>query len=135
MLSEVTLLWCSCQASAKHFQQCAEFLPLRNRGLGPLRRDGIAHCAPQEGRRYLLRRRNVGARSGAIIVAVSLLTVSNGVKRGRDEPTRRARAPGSTLVRQAQDRSRDHPRGTARTGRIPRASSATAAERYAGDTR
>src|SRR5262252_5763095 len=25
-----------CQASAEHFQQCAEFLPLRNRGLGPL---------------------------------------------------------------------------------------------------
>jgi len=29
-------LRCSCQPSAKHFQQCAEFLPLRNRGLGPL---------------------------------------------------------------------------------------------------
>src|SRR5262245_48694319 len=27
---------CSCQASAEHFQQCAEFPPLRNRGLGPL---------------------------------------------------------------------------------------------------
>jgi hypothetical protein len=26
----------SCQASAEHFQQCAEFLPLRNRGLRPL---------------------------------------------------------------------------------------------------
>ena len=26
----------SCQASAEHFQQCAEFLPVRNRGLGPL---------------------------------------------------------------------------------------------------
>jgi hypothetical protein len=26
----------SSQASAEHFQQCAEFLPLRNRGLGPL---------------------------------------------------------------------------------------------------
>jgi IstB-like ATP binding protein len=25
-----------CQASAEHFQQCAEFLPLRNRGLGQL---------------------------------------------------------------------------------------------------
>ena len=24
------------QASAEHFEQCAEFLPLRNRGLGPL---------------------------------------------------------------------------------------------------
>src|SRR5215469_1950274 len=27
---------CSCQTSAEHFQQCAEFVPLRNRGLGPL---------------------------------------------------------------------------------------------------
>src|SRR6516225_2423588 len=79
-------------------------------------------------------RGNVGARSGAIIVAVSFLPVSNGVERGRDEPTRRARAPGTALVRQAQDRSRDHPRGTAPTGRIPRASSAAAAEEYAGDT-
>jgi hypothetical protein len=26
----------SCQASAEHFEQCAEFLPLRNRGLGSL---------------------------------------------------------------------------------------------------
>src|SRR5215831_3189162 len=26
----------SCQASAEHFQQCAEFLPLRNRGFGLL---------------------------------------------------------------------------------------------------
>src|SRR5262245_59460474 len=26
----------SCQASTEHFQQCAEFAPLRNRGLGPL---------------------------------------------------------------------------------------------------
>jgi hypothetical protein len=26
----------SCQAGAEHFQQCPEFLPLRNRGLGPL---------------------------------------------------------------------------------------------------
>src|SRR5262249_55575976 len=26
----------SCQASAEHFQQRTEFLPLRNRGLGPL---------------------------------------------------------------------------------------------------
>jgi hypothetical protein len=26
----------SCQTSAEHFQQCAEFLPLRNCGLGPL---------------------------------------------------------------------------------------------------
>jgi hypothetical protein len=40
-----TSLWClgfvlggkiSCQASAKHFQQRAEFVPLRNRGLGAL---------------------------------------------------------------------------------------------------
>ena len=27
---------CLCQASAKHSQQCAEFLALRNRGLGRL---------------------------------------------------------------------------------------------------
>jgi hypothetical protein len=27
---------CLCQASAEHSQQCAEFLPLRNRSLGPL---------------------------------------------------------------------------------------------------
>jgi hypothetical protein len=27
---------CSCQAGPEHFQQCAEFLLLRNRGLGPL---------------------------------------------------------------------------------------------------
>ena len=27
---------CSRQASPEHFQQCAKFLPLRNRGLGPL---------------------------------------------------------------------------------------------------
>jgi len=27
---------CLCQASAEHFEQCAKFLPLRNRGLGPL---------------------------------------------------------------------------------------------------
>jgi len=26
----------SCQASAEHSQQCAEFLPFRNRGLGAL---------------------------------------------------------------------------------------------------
>ena len=27
---------CSRQASPEHFQQCAKFLPLRNRGVGPL---------------------------------------------------------------------------------------------------
>ena len=27
---------CLCQASTEHLQQCAEFLLLRNRGLGPL---------------------------------------------------------------------------------------------------
>ena len=27
---------CLCQASAEHFEQCAKFLPLRNRGLGAL---------------------------------------------------------------------------------------------------
>src|SRR5262249_60274849 len=45
----------SSQASAEHFQQCAEFLPLRNRGLGPLavtvlpiplaRRGAVTACA------------------------------------------------------------------------------------------
>jgi hypothetical protein len=45
----------SSQASAEHFQQCAEFLPLRNRSLGPLavpvlpvalaRRAATAGCA------------------------------------------------------------------------------------------
>src|SRR5262245_58245827 len=36
--SEYSLLCplCSCHASAEHFQQCAEFPLLRNRGLGPL---------------------------------------------------------------------------------------------------
>ena len=29
-------LRCACQASAQHFQQCAEFPLLRNRALGPL---------------------------------------------------------------------------------------------------
>src|SRR6516225_4525353 len=99
------------------------------------RRVGTDRSARQEGRRYRLRRRNVGARTGATIVAVSFLPVSNGVERGRDEPTRRARALGAALVRQAQDRSRDHPRNTAPTGRIPRASSAAAANGYSGDTR
>src|SRR5262249_34871444 len=67
-------------------------------------------------------------------VAVSFLPVSNEVERGRDESTRRARAPGAALVRQAPDRSHDHPPGTAPTGRFPRASSAAAAKGYAGDT-
>ena len=49
---------CLCQASAEHFQQCAEFLPLRNRGLGPLavpvlpipfaRRAAVIACAAVE---------------------------------------------------------------------------------------
>src|SRR5262249_32970664 len=82
--------------------------------------------------RVSLRRRAL-LRAG--LVAVSFLPASNGVKRGRDESTRRARAPGAALVRQAQDRSRDHPRGTAPTGRVPRAPSAAAAKGYAGDTR
>ena len=42
----------SCQPSAEHFEQCAEFLP-------SARRDDIAHCARQEARRYLLRRRAI----------------------------------------------------------------------------
>jgi hypothetical protein len=38
MASGSTARWrtCSCQASAEHFQHCAEFPPLRNRALGPL---------------------------------------------------------------------------------------------------
>jgi hypothetical protein len=32
----LSILRISCQASAEHFQQRAEFLLLRNRGLGPL---------------------------------------------------------------------------------------------------
>ena len=34
MLSRPAQITRSCQAGAEHFQQCAEFLPLRNRGLG-----------------------------------------------------------------------------------------------------
>jgi hypothetical protein len=49
----------SCQASAEHFQQCAEFLPLRNRGLGPLAVTVLPHSARQEDRRYRLRRRAI----------------------------------------------------------------------------
>ena len=45
------------QASAEHFQQCAEFLPLRNRGLGSLAVTLYCHCARQKGGRYPLRRR------------------------------------------------------------------------------
>ena len=43
---------CLCQASAEHFQQCAEFLPLRNRGLGPLAVTMLPHCACREGHRF-----------------------------------------------------------------------------------
>ena len=41
----------SCQASAEHFQTQSRPWSVR--------RDGIAHCACQEGRRYRLRRRAV----------------------------------------------------------------------------
>jgi len=44
------------QASAEHFQQCAEFPPLRNRGLGPLAVTVLPIRLPG-GRRYRLRRR------------------------------------------------------------------------------
>jgi hypothetical protein len=57
---------CSRQASAKHFQQCAEFLPLRNRGLGPLavtvlpvplaRRAAASACAAVQSTAPLFRR-------------------------------------------------------------------------------
>ena len=36
MLCIRIILFVHYQASAEHFQQCAEYLPLRNRGLGPL---------------------------------------------------------------------------------------------------
>jgi hypothetical protein len=44
------------QASAKHFQQCAEFPLLRNRGLGPLAVTVLPHRVRQEGLRYRLGR-------------------------------------------------------------------------------
>src|SRR5262252_7888889 len=48
---------CLCQASAEHLQQCAEFLPLRNRGLGPLAVPVLPIALARRGRRYRLRRR------------------------------------------------------------------------------
>jgi hypothetical protein len=51
---------CSGQASAKHFQQCAEFPLLQQLPPSSARRDDIAHSVRQEGRRYRLRRRAVG---------------------------------------------------------------------------
>src|SRR5262249_25107446 len=124
-----------CGAGGEHLKQRVNFLLPRIGAPVPLAMRLFPFAFARGGRRYRLRRRNVGARSGAIIVAVSFLPVSNGVERGRDESTRRTRAPGAALVRQAQDRSRDHPRSTAPTGRIPRASSAAAAKGYARDTR
>src|SRR6516162_5088164 len=56
----------SCQPSAEHFEQCAEFLPLRNRGLGPLavtilpialaRRPAATSCAAVQSTAALFRR-------------------------------------------------------------------------------
>src|SRR5262249_8995088 len=56
----------SCQARAEHLQQCAEFLPLRNRGLGPLavavlpipfaRRGTATSCAAVQSTAALFRR-------------------------------------------------------------------------------
>jgi hypothetical protein len=40
---------CSCQTSAKHFEQYAEFPPLRNRGLGPLAVTVLPISARQRG--------------------------------------------------------------------------------------
>jgi hypothetical protein len=64
------------QASTEHFQQGAEFLPLCNRGLGPLRRDGIAHSVRQEGRRYLTsdNKGTLPLHGGASAAASRLLT-------------------------------------------------------------
>jgi hypothetical protein len=46
----------SCQAIAEHFKRCAEFAPLRNRGLGPLAVTVLA-IPLARGRLYRLRRR------------------------------------------------------------------------------
>ena len=46
---------CSCQTSAEHFQECAEFPLLRNRRFGPLPVT-YCHSARQQGRRYRWRR-------------------------------------------------------------------------------
>ena len=46
--------------SAEQFQQCAEFLPFRNRVLGPLAVT-VLPVPLAEGRRYRLRRRATGA--------------------------------------------------------------------------
>ena len=43
---------CSRQASAEHFEQCAEFLPLRNRGLRPLAVPELPIALARRGRRY-----------------------------------------------------------------------------------
>ena len=56
---------CLCQASAEHFQQCAEFLLLRNRGLGALAVTELS---------VALARRAAGTR----MPAQSTLTLSNG---------------------------------------------------------
>ena len=57
---------CLCEASAEHSQQCAEFLLLRNRGLGPLavtvlpiplaRRPAATACAAVQSTAPLFRR-------------------------------------------------------------------------------
>jgi hypothetical protein len=50
-------LICSHQPSAEHFQQCAEFLPLRNRGFGTLAVTVLPIPFARKGRRYRVRRR------------------------------------------------------------------------------
>ena len=47
------------QASAKRFQQCAEFLPLRNRALSPLAVTVLPIPPARRGARYRLRRRAI----------------------------------------------------------------------------
>jgi hypothetical protein len=64
----------SCQASAEHFQQCAEFLLLRNRGFGALavtvlpvplaRRAAATACAAVHRQCAAACRRNTAAREG-----------------------------------------------------------------------
>jgi len=46
---------CLCQATAEHFQQCAEFALLRNRGLGALAVTVFAHSASRRAAQFSMR--------------------------------------------------------------------------------
>jgi hypothetical protein len=52
LLTHFSTLRISCQAGAEHFQQCSEFLPAPQSRPSSARREGIARCARQKGRRY-----------------------------------------------------------------------------------